>query len=67
MSSFDTLLQISDTPLLSFPLQFCLVAKDKKPFKVDGTLAKPNCAEDFVNFETLLKCDKHIILCIELQ
>ena len=58
MSSFDTLLQISDTPLLSFPLQFCLVAKDKKPFKVDGTLAKPNCVEDFVNFETLLKCDK---------
>ena len=58
MSSFDTLLQISDTPLLSFPLQFCLVAKDKKPFKVDGTLAKPNCTEDFVNFETLLKCDK---------
>ena len=58
MSSFDTLLQISDTPLLSFPLRFCLVAKDKKPFKVDGTLAKPNCAEDFVNFETLLKCDK---------
>ncbi len=58
MSSRDTLFQIAGTPLLSFPLQFCLVAKDKKPFKVDGTLAKPNCVDDFVNFEKLLECDK---------
>lgn len=58
MTSRDTLFQIADTPLLSFPLQFCLVAKDKKPFKVDGTLAKPNCVDDFVNFEKLLECDK---------
>ena len=53
---YDTLEAISNTTLIDSGLKFCLVDSNKRPFKVDGTMAKPNNVNDFVEFEDLLQC-----------
>lgn len=53
---YDTLEAISNTTLIDSGLKFCLVDSNKRPFKADGTMARPNNVNDFVEFEDLLQC-----------
>ena len=55
MNAVDVLSRISSTHLLEADLRYCLVSDDKRPYKIDDTMAKPNQMSDFVDFETLLQ------------
>ena len=55
MSAVDVLSRISSTHLLEADLRYCLVSDDKRPYKIDDTMAKPNQMSDFVDFESLLQ------------
>lgn len=54
MNLLDTLDNISKTNNSIISLKYCLVTKDKLPFKIDGSLAKPNMVEDFVDLTTII-------------
>ena len=54
MNLLDTLDNISKTNNSIISLKYCLVTKDKLPFKIDGSLAKPNMIEDFVDLNTII-------------
>ena len=60
MSLVDTIERILETKISESNLKFCLVNKDKLPFRIDGELAKPNKKEDFVNIETLVNSLENI-------
>lgn len=56
MSALETLANICNTKLINADnLRFCLVSSDKKPYKIDDTLARPNHIEDFVPIEMLIR------------
>lgn len=57
MNAIETLDRLANTKVINHNLKYCLVDKNKKPFKIDNTFAKPNKIEDFVNFEELLLND----------
>lgn len=56
MNALDVINRLVNTSIIDANLKYCLVDSTKKPFKIDGTLAKPNLVDDFVDFETLLHC-----------
>lgn len=54
MTSLDIYLNIlNNKTLLEYPFKYCLVDKNKRPYKSNGELAKPNCEEDFSKFEEI--------------
>ena len=54
MSALDTLTRIIDNEnIYNYPFRYCLVNRDKIPYRVDGTRAKPNSGEDFCSLEEL--------------
>lgn len=53
---YDTLEAIMNCPIIDGRLKYCLVDKNKRPFKTDGTMARPNNTNDFVEFDELLQC-----------
>lgn len=57
MNALEVLQNIeSISSLRNADLKFCLVSSNKHPLKLDGTNAKPNNVQDFVDFETLKTC-----------
>ncbi len=58
MTSIDCIERIADTHLIECDLKYCLVKPDKRPYKIDGSPARPNAIEDFVSFEDLLTCQR---------
>lgn len=56
MSALDVIDRLSNTNLIYSNLKYCLVDEYKKPFSINGNLAKPNDVNDFVNFEDLFQC-----------
>lgn len=69
MSALDIVERISELNIIRESLKYCLVDNDKKPFRIDNTLARPNHIEDFVDFENLLEADldKYAGLGISIQ
>lgn len=72
MSALDTLMNIlSHQTLIDADLRYCLVANDKKPYKLDGNLASPSCKDDFVRldeFDNILdKMDNYAGIGISIQ
>lgn len=60
MTAIDIIENISNNNyLLSANLKYCLVKKDKHPYTIKDTLAKPNNVDDFVEFKELLQ-NKHL-------
>lgn len=57
MGAVDTLVDLTNTHLYESNLKYCLINEKKRPFKIDGTPARPNAVEDFVDFESLLQCE----------
>lgn len=53
MSALDTLENLLSTKIVSYDLRYCLVDNNKVPYKLDGTLARPNHEEDFVSIEEI--------------
>lgn len=58
MSAIETLDRLSSTTLLDSNLKFCFVKQNKLPVRIDGVPARINIVEDFVDFTTLLDCEK---------
>ena len=57
MNALEVLKNIeSISSLRNANLKFCLVSSNKHPLKLDGTNAKPNNVQDFVDFDTLKTC-----------
>ena len=56
MNAIDTIDRITNTNLIFSDLKYCMVDKNKKPYKITGEMAKPNCVDDFVSFEDLFLC-----------
>lgn len=58
MNALDTINNIiNNTYLPLTDLKYCLVNKNKIPFKINGENAKPNNINDFVDIDTLLNCN----------
>ena len=57
MNALDFMASILETNLSTANLRYCLVTETKRPIKIDGTPARPNCEEDFVELESLLQCE----------
>lgn len=56
MTALEALHNIkSDNTLRSAKMKFCLVSSNKHPLKLDGTNARPNHVEDFVDLDELEK------------
>lgn len=58
MSAIDCLQRLSNTSLIGINLKYCLVNEKKLPYKIDGTLAKPNDIADFVELDEILLCSE---------
>lgn len=56
MNAIDTIEKIIETKVVDANLRFCLVNSNKLPYKIDGTLAKPNNVNDFCDLYELLQC-----------
>lgn len=56
MSALDCLGRLANTNVVFADLRYCLVNEAKVPFKIDGSPARTNIVDDFVDFETLLEC-----------
>ena len=56
MNALEVIDRLSNSQIIFSNLKYCLVDSSKRPFKVDGTPAKPNDINDFVNFEDLFQC-----------
>lgn len=54
MSALDVLGNLVSTNLINNNLKYCLVDTNKLPYTITGVLAKPNCDNDFVDFDKLL-------------
>lgn len=57
MNALDTLMNIAETKLCLANLKYCLVSKDKHPYKLDGSPCRPNVDTDFVDLEDLANTD----------
>ena len=58
MNALDTINNIiNNTYLPLADLKYCLVNKNKIPFKINGENAKPNDINDFVAIDALLNCN----------
>lgn len=57
MTAIDVLANIYSTSMLNANCQYCLVKANKLPYKIDGTLARPNQPSDFVSLATLVECE----------
>ena len=58
MSAIETLERLVLTEIPNSNLKFCFVRKSKVPVRVDGVSARINVVEDFVDFDTLLDCER---------
>lgn len=58
MTALEIIERLSNKSIMLSNLKYCLVDANKRPFKLDGTPARPNNVDDFVSFEELLQCDK---------
>lgn len=58
MSAIDCINKLINTNLPFEQLRFCFVDENKRPFKANGEIAKPNCVEDFCKFEELVNSEK---------
>lgn len=59
MNALNTLERIINNENLVFAnLKYCLVNKDKIPYKINGDNARSNYMEDFVDIEELIECNK---------
>lgn len=55
MNALETVENILNNPYLTNAgLKFCLVSKDKVPYRIDGEMARPNNESDFVDLDSLL-------------
>lgn len=54
MNALETIERLSNRSIIFSKLKFCLVDKDKKPFRIDNSIARPNIVDDFVEFESLI-------------
>ena len=59
MNALETIENITNTNLIFENLKYCLVSKDKIPYKLTDEKASPNNVNDFVDFEDLLQ-HKHL-------
>lgn len=57
-NAIHTLNNILETKLYLYDLRYCLVDQNKRPYKIDNTLARPNKVEDFVDLDSLFQNDK---------
>ena len=55
MNALTCIEKLTHTSLINLPLKYCLVTDDKKPVRFDGTIARPNNVDDFVELYQL--CD----------
>lgn len=55
MNALSVINNLKKTYLIEYPLRYCLVNKDKLPFKIDNTRASSNDKKSFVDFETISK------------
>lgn len=55
MNLLNTIENIAHTKLYEAGLKYCFVDDNKLPHRIDGSLARPNDTNDFVNFDTLLQ------------
>lgn len=55
MGLIETITNIKNTNLYNSNLKYCLVTKNKLPFKIDGTPARTNVKEDFVELDEILQ------------
>lgn len=54
MNALETMENILNQPnLINANLRYCLIDKNKVPFKIDGTKVQPNNINDFVDFHSL--------------
>lgn len=58
MTALEIIERLSNKSMMLSNLKYCLVDTNKRPFKLDGTPARPNNVDDFVEFEELLSCNK---------
>lgn len=58
MKAIECLDRLKQTSLMSRPLKFCFVDENKRPFKINGEMARPNHIEDFSDMIDLLNSDK---------
>lgn len=56
MTALDCIERLLDTKLYYANLRYCLVTDKKLPIKVDGSAARSNVMEDFVDIESILQC-----------
>lgn len=56
MDAVDAIINIANTKLLNADLRYCLMSNDKLPHKIDGSMAKSNSNEDFVDLMTICDC-----------
>ncbi len=57
MTALEVLNNLMLTDLVQNDLKYCLVDKKKIPHKLDGSLARPNCDEDFVDIFELTNAE----------
>lgn len=71
MSAVDTLLNIVNNQHLSeYPFRYCVATNLKVPYTVKNKIAHPNESRDFVDLDTLIKCeslDKYDAIGISVQ
>lgn len=60
---------ISNDNIYDADLRYCLIDKNKVPFKQTGDIVKPNCKEDFVALDTLISdnIDKYAGVGVSIQ
>lgn len=54
MTALDVIENLLNTSVANNELKYCLVDAHKLPHKIDGSLAKPNHDEDFINLEEIV-------------
>lgn len=58
MNALDAISRLANTSIPFANFRWCFVDESKQPYCVDGTPARTNAMEDFVEFESLLSCKK---------
>ncbi len=62
MSALDTVIKIGENDnLIQFDFKYCLVNESKIPFKLDGSCARINKIEDFVDFINVLSLPLEVL------
>lgn len=58
MNAFGCICKIVETKLVESDLRYCLIDSRKLPYQISGLPARSNDDSTFVDFDTLLTCDK---------